>query len=83
MVSDTSNVHIEIDPDRASARARSYVTVFQATDALRLQPIHAGRYLDEFARHEAAWFFAERRAVAHLWEDQSGHASAAGHGDER
>jgi hypothetical protein len=41
--------------------ARSYFTVFQATDELALQPIIAGRYRDVFERRgDGAWCFVER-----------------------
>src|SRR6516165_7949182 len=40
----TTNVHIEIDDDGQTASARSYVTVFQATDDFPLQPVFIGQY---------------------------------------
>lgn len=55
-----SNPIIEIDPGGARATARSYFVVLQATDAVPLQPIVAGRYHDRFHVVEGAWWFAER-----------------------
>ena len=40
------NVFVDIDEDAGIATARSAFVVFQATDALPLQPIVAGRYHD-------------------------------------
>src|SRR5437879_312898 len=53
----TTNVVIEIDADGTSATARSYFTVLQATAAIPLQPIVAGRYHDRFVRRDGAWRF--------------------------
>jgi hypothetical protein len=39
---------------------RSCYTVLQATDTLPLQPIAAGRYLDEFERVDGVWRFSFR-----------------------
>jgi 3-phenylpropionate/cinnamic acid dioxygenase small subunit len=58
----TTNVVVDVDGDRASAR--SYFTVLQATEGVSLQPIVAGRYEDEFGRGEDGWAF--RRRVMHL-----------------
>jgi len=52
-------VELESGGDRAGCRSR-YI-VFQATAALPLQPIVAGRYFDRFARSAGIWHFAERR----------------------
>ena len=66
-----SNVHIDVQGDRASAR--SYATVFQQTDDLPLQPIASGTYLDRFERVEGAWRFAERVVTGFLLGDRSQH----------
>ena len=46
----TTNVMIEADDEQGTANARSYFTVFQATDGFPLQVIIAGRYHDTFHR---------------------------------
>ena len=69
----TTNVHIEVDAAAGSARARSYVTVFQALPGLPLQPIVAGRYRDRFERRQGHWRFVERRFVTDLVGDVSCH----------
>jgi hypothetical protein len=56
----TTNLSVEIDEAGASATARSYFTVLQATASLPLQIILAGRYHDRFARVDGAWHFTER-----------------------
>ncbi|MCO5397410.1 nuclear transport factor 2 family protein [Ralstonia soli] len=77
-----TNPIIEIDIAAHRATARSYYTVLQATDALALQPIAAGRYHDAFECVEGVWRFSFRDysmfdAVGNL----SGHlnAQAAAH----
>jgi 3-phenylpropionate/cinnamic acid dioxygenase small subunit len=66
-----TNVAIDVDGDRAGAR--SYVTVFQQTDVLPLQPIACGRYLDAFDRVGGAWRFADRLITGFLLGDRSQH----------
>ena len=68
----TSNVMIEPDGE-AAARARSYVLVHQATEALPLQPVIAGRYYDRFIRVAGEWRFSERRMEMDLFGDLSAH----------
>ncbi len=67
----TTNVMVEVEVDSASAR--SYFTVIQATDALPLQPIIAGRYHDEFVRSDAGWCFSRRSMLVDLLGDCSAH----------
>ena len=43
----TTNVIIEVDDIANQATARSYFTVLQPSDGFALQPIIAGRYLDQ------------------------------------
>ena len=70
----TTNTIIEVDEVRGSATARSAYVVLQATDALALQPIIAGRYADTFRRHpDGHWAFAERRFAVDLVGDLSQH----------
>ena len=66
-----SNVIIEIDGDHAGARC--YVTVFQQTDSLPLQPVAAGRYVDRFERVGGRWRFADRLITGFLLGDRSQH----------
>ncbi|MEY2571179.1 MAG: hypothetical protein QOE63_1529 [Acidimicrobiaceae bacterium] len=57
----TANSIIEVADDGNRATARSSYVVFQATDALALQPIITGRYRDAFAlADDGAWHFTER-----------------------
>jgi hypothetical protein len=63
----TSNTIIDVDGDTATARS-AYV-VFQAVDALALQPIITGRYVDAFACRDGVWRFASRQFfVDHVGE---------------
>ncbi|WP_256585732.1 nuclear transport factor 2 family protein [Pseudomonas sp. FW305-70] len=55
-----SNLIIDIDETANTATVRSCYTVLQATDTLPLQPIAAGRYLDEFERVDGVWRFSFR-----------------------
>jgi hypothetical protein len=72
-----TNLVIELAPDGATATARSYFTVLQATDGLALQPIIAGRYHDAFARDEGTWRFSERVIHPDLQGDLSRHMRGA------
>ena len=57
----TANSIIEVADDGTTATARSSYVVFQATDALALQPIITGRYRDAFAAgDDGSWHFTER-----------------------
>ena len=67
----TTNVDIRID--LSTATARSYFTVFQATEGLALQPIVAGRYEDSFARTAGGWRFDRRAMDLRLVGDVSRH----------
>ena len=66
-----SNVTIEVEGDRASAR--SYFTVLQARPDLPLQPIIAGRYHDRFEQVDGRWRVAERMILPDLIGDLSKH----------
>jgi 3-phenylpropionate/cinnamic acid dioxygenase small subunit len=70
----TSNIHVEIADDASTAQARSYVTVYQATDDFPLQVVFVGQYRDQFAKVDGAWRWVEREAVPFLVGDLSRHA---------
>jgi PhoPQ-activated pathogenicity-related protein len=69
----TTNVRIAVNEETGTARAESYFTVLQATDALALQVIMAGRYSDRFRRVAGEWWFEERFVHTDLIGDMSGH----------
>ncbi|WP_179405129.1 nuclear transport factor 2 family protein [Burkholderia guangdongensis] len=73
-----TNPIIEIDEAANRATARSYYTVLQATDALALQPIAAGRYHDAFERVDGVWRFSFRDyTMLDAVGDLSNHLNAA------
>ena len=66
--------NLQIVPDGpGKARGTCYVMVFQQTDALRLQPIIGGDYLDRFEKVNGAWRFSERVIRNDLFGDLSAH----------
>jgi hypothetical protein len=69
----TTNTIVELAPDAATASARSYFTVLQATDDLPLQPVIAGRYLDELECVDGAWRFRARVIHGDLVGDLTSH----------
>ncbi len=69
----TSNAIIEVDDTAGTARARSYYTVLQSTDALALQPIVCGHYHDTFRRIDGRWWFDSRTMFIDLTGDLSHH----------
>jgi 3-phenylpropionate/cinnamic acid dioxygenase small subunit len=69
----TSNPIIEVDDEAGTATCRSYFCVIQATPALPLQPIIAGRYHDTFQVIDGAWWFATRTIFIDLSGDLSQH----------
>ncbi|NKC00317.1 MAG: nuclear transport factor 2 family protein [Pseudomonadales bacterium] len=68
-----SNISIEIDEAGGTAKAHSYVTVFQQTEALPLQPIYSGDYFDEFERVNGMWQFSRREIRNSLIGNMSAH----------
>ena len=68
-----TNLTIEVDERTGAATARSYFTVLQATRALPLQPVLAGRYQDRFACTAGVWHFAERKIYMDLVGDLREH----------
>lgn len=69
----TTNVIIEVDATGDRATANAYYTVLQATDALSLQPIISGRYVDAFEKVNNIWRFHEREMIVDLIGDCSAH----------
>lgn len=69
----TTNAIIEVDEDAGTGRCRSYYCVVQATAALPLQPIIAGRYRDTFKVVDGEWCFATRTLFVDLMGDLSQH----------
>lgn len=67
------NPIVEVDAAGATATCRSRYVVLQATAALPLQPIIAGRYDDRFACAGGVWRFAERRIGIDLVGNLSEH----------
>jgi hypothetical protein len=68
-----SNIDLQIDEAAGRARATSYFTVYQATPALPLQCLIAGRYHDTFHRIDGRWWFDERLVLPDLVGNLSGH----------
>ena len=62
----TTNLTIEVDPERGEASAESCYTILQGPPALPLQPIAAGRYIDRFERVDGRWRFSYRRSALDL-----------------
>lgn len=69
----TTNLILEVDDGAGSATCRSRFTVLQATEALSLQPIIAGRYHDTFHVVDGAWWFESRTMHVDLVGDLSHH----------
>jgi hypothetical protein len=57
----TTNLILDLDDDGGTATCSSYVTVFQATEGIPLQPIFSNRYEDRFRRVDGVWRFEHRR----------------------
>jgi hypothetical protein len=56
-----SNIVIDLDDDRTSARVRSYVVVFQTVPGGSPHIMFQGAYDDTFALDSKGWHFHERR----------------------
>jgi hypothetical protein len=69
----TTNLILEVDDESGTATCRSRFTVLQATEALALQPIIAGRYHDTFHRIDGSWWFESRTMHVDLVGDLSHH----------
>ncbi|CAM3201880.1 Ring hydroxylating enzyme beta subunit [Mycobacterium intermedium] len=69
----TTNVQLDIDDDRETARATSYYSVTQATPELPLQIIVTGHYKDTFRRIDGVWRFDSRTMFIDQIGDLSHH----------
>ena len=69
-----TNLIIDIADDGLTATASCYVTIFQQTPDVPLQPIYVGQYFDELKKVEGTWRFHVRRAVPYLMGDVSHHS---------
>jgi 3-phenylpropionate/cinnamic acid dioxygenase small subunit len=66
--------NVIVDPDGDDrAEVRSRFTVLQATEALPLQPVVVGRYVDTVERRDAVWCFVRRRMIPESWGDVREH----------
>jgi hypothetical protein len=68
-----TNVDVVVAPDRATATARSYITVLQARPELPLQVIASNRHEDTFERVDGTWRFSGRTDRPGLLGDMSHH----------
>lgn len=69
----TTNLVVDADDDMGTGTCRSYVTVFQATEMLPLQPIFCGRYHDRFERVDGTWRFTHRHMITDYVGDLTQH----------
>jgi hypothetical protein len=69
----TSNLQIEVDGDRASAKA--YFLGMQQMPG-GMAPVVGGRYHDEFRRIDGKWWFHHRHMLMDLSGDLSAHLTA-------
>jgi SnoaL-like domain len=71
-----TNVQIDIDEQVGTAKAQSYVTVFQAVPPdFPLQAIFSGHYHDTFEKIDGQWRFRTREISPDLVGDLSVHLS--------
>lgn len=68
-----TNIQLDIDEAAGTAKGQRYVTVFQATEFLPLQPIFAGHYHEEFVKDGGAWRFESTRIEYALMGDITHH----------
>jgi hypothetical protein len=72
-----SNIVIDLADDQKSARARSYVVVFQTVPGNPPHIMFQGAYEDTFARGVEGWHFDERRIHTDGTGDMSLHLKGA------
>lgn len=68
-----SNLRFDINLDRQTASCRSTFTVLQKTNALPLQAIITGSYLDKFRCSDQGWHLIERKMQPRQVGDLSQH----------
>jgi 3-phenylpropionate/cinnamic acid dioxygenase small subunit len=71
-----TNLEFDEIPD-GTVNVRSCFSVFQATDAIALQPIACGRYEDVFSRASGKWRFRSKHIEVTLLGDVSDHLNVA------
>jgi hypothetical protein len=72
-----TNVRIALDSDGRTAKANTYMTVFQkvpATSPKTVQVIMSGRYNDTFTKLDGRWTLTRREEVVVSAGDLSAHA---------
>lgn len=72
-----TNVLIDVEPCGERASSASYYTVHQQVDGFPLQPICAGKYLDQFELHEGEWRFTRREVTLRFAGDLQHHVKGA------
>ena len=72
-----TNVLIDVAPSGDRASSESYYTVHQQLDGFPLQPICAGKYLDQFERHDGEWRFSRREVTLRFAGDLRHHVQGA------
>lgn len=65
--------NVVVDRDGDDLVVRSRFVVLQATGAVPLQPVVAGRYVDRMRRIDGRWRIVVRRMHPQLWGDVSDH----------
>lgn len=72
-----TNIRIDLADDHSTARAQSYVIVFQAVPGSAPEIIFQGAYDDAFAHSGSSWHFTERRILTDGTGDMSRHLKGA------
>ena len=68
-----TNVLIDVAPSGDKASSQSYYTVHQQLDDFPLQPICAGKYIDQFELREGEWRFTRREVTLRFAGDLQHH----------
>lgn len=72
-----TNVLIDVTPSGNEASSASYYTVHQQLDGFPLQPICAGKYLDQFELRDGEWHFTRREVTLRFAGDLQYHVKGA------
>jgi hypothetical protein len=72
-----TNVLIDVAPSGNKASSQSYYTVHQQLDGFQLQPICAGKYLDQFELHDGEWRYTCREVTLRFAGDLQHHVKGA------